>query len=119
MKFAFRSFVLGILCMISSCAYDNTEELYGKKECLPGGESASFSLSIAPIIESNCAISGCHVVGQQQPAFLTYEQISSFAGNIKSRTSNGTMPPPGSGNHIEQSEIDKIACWVDAGAPDN
>ncbi len=119
MKIAFRGFVLCISCMISSCAYDNAEDLYGKKECLPGDPGTSFSLSIAPIIDSNCAISRCHVNGQQQPAFLTYEQISFFAGKIKSRTSNGTMPPPESGNRIEQLEIDKIACWVDDGAPDN
>lgn len=119
MKISFSGFVLCISCMISSCAYDNAEDLYGIRECFPGDSGASFSLSIAPIIDANCAVTGCHINGQQQPTLISYEQISSYAGKIKLRTSNGTMPPPESGNRLEQLEIDKIACWVDDGALDN
>lgn len=119
MKIVFKDFVLCMAWILSSCAYDNAEDLYGKKECLPEDPGASFSLSIAPIIDSNCAVSGCHVSGQQQPTLLSYEQISSNAERIKSRTSDGTMPPPESGLRLDQSEIDDISCWVDSGAPDN
>lgn len=119
MKIVFRGFVLYISCIISSCAYDNAEDLYGEKECLSEDPGASFSLSIAPIIDANCAVSGCHVTGQQQPTLLTYEQISSNASKIKLKTANSTMPPPESGNRLDQLEIDQIACWVDSGALDN
>jgi len=100
-----------------SCAYDNMEDLYGEEMCPP--EGTSFSQTIAPIVESNCAISGCHVNGQQLPTLETYEQISANSIRVKARTSNGTMPPPGSGLSLTLEEIDAIACWVDAGAPNN
>ena len=103
--------------MGSSCAYDNAEELYGEKNCPP--EGTSFSITIEPIITSNCAVSGCHVNGQQQPTLETYAQISSNAAKIKARTSNGTMPPSTSGLVLTQDEIDAIGCWVDEGAPRN
>ena len=100
-----------------SCAYDNAEDLYGENDCPPGG--VSFSATIAPIISSNCAVSGCHVDGQQLPTLETYEQISTNANRVKIRTSNGTMPPPASGKSLSVDEIEAIACWVDAGAQDN
>lgn len=118
-KIVIRLILLCNTSLLVSCAYNNAEELYGIRECLPDDTGTSFSLSILPIIEGNCAVSDCHTVGQQQPTFLNYEQISSYANKIKSRTSNGTMPPPESGIHLDQLEIDKIACWVENGALDN
>ena len=109
--------LVGVLYIGSSCAYDNAEELFGEKECPPGG--TSFSQTIAPIINSNCAVSGCHVNGQQLPTLETYAQTSSNANKIKNRTSNGTMPPPTSGLTLSLEEIEAIACWVDSGSPDN
>ena len=100
-----------------SCAYHNAEELYGEIECPPGG--TSFSQTVSPIIQANCAVSGCHVAGQQSPTLETYDQIASNATRVKARTSNGTMPPPTSTFSLRQEEIDDIACWVDAGAPAN
>ncbi len=112
-----KIFLLVFLYISTSCAYDNAEELYGEKECPPGG--TSFSNTILPIIHGNCAVTGCHVNGQQLPTLETYAQISSNAEKIKMRTSNGTMPPSISGTNLSQEQIDAIACWVDAGAPDN
>jgi uncharacterized membrane protein len=112
-----RLFLIGFVVFAFSCTYDNAEELYGIKECPPDG--VSFSDTIKPIIESNCAVPGCHANGGQQPTFETYEQIAANADIIKIRTSNGTMPPASSGNSLTQEEIDKIFCWVVAGAPNN
>ena len=117
MKNHLKGLLIFIILVEVSCAYDNAEELYGEADCPPGG--TSFSQTISPIIESKCAISGCHVSGQQRPTLETYEQISSNASRIKARTSNGTMPPATSGKSLSADEIEAIACWVDAGAPDN
>ena len=100
-----------------SCAYDNVEDLYGDEDCPSAG--VSFAQTIQPIISTNCAISGCHVTGQQNPPLTTYGQISANADRVKARTSNGTMPPASSGKILTIEEIEAIACWVDAGAPDN
>lgn len=108
---------VGLICICGSCAYDNAEELYGEQKCPPVG--TSFSQTIHPIIDANCAISGCHVNGQQLPTLENFTQISSNAAKIKTRTSNGTMPPSTSGKSLSPEEIDAIACWVESGAPDN
>lgn len=114
--------IIKYLCLVTlfigtSCVYDNVEELYGETECPP--EGTSFDQTIEPIIESSCAVSGCHVTGQQQPTLESYAQIVSNAEKIKARTSNGTMPPSSSGLSLTQAEIDAIACWVDEDTPDN
>ena len=110
---------LSVLCvgLSLSCAYDNAEELYGEQECPPGG--TSFSQTVFPTIQANCAVSGCHVNGQQLPTLETYDQIAANASKIKTRAGNGTMPPSSSMYSLTQEEIDDIACWVDAGAPEN
>jgi len=112
-----KSIVFGLTIMGFSCVYDNAEELYDQKDCTDN--DISFIQNIEPIISTNCAVSGCHINGGQIPTLTTYEQISSNAGLIKIRTSNGTMPPSNSGYNLTQEEIDDIACWVDAGAPSN
>ena len=100
-----------------SCSWDNAEDLYGITDC--PDEGISYTQTIEPIIETNCAVSGCHVTGQQRPTLETYEQIAANADRITFRTSNGTMPPSSSGKVLTQSEIDAINCWVDDGAQEN
>lgn len=78
--------------------------------------NVSLSTDIAPIINSNCAISGCHVSGSQSPNLSSSSGIINSAGRVKARTSARTMPLNGS---LTDSEIDIIACWVDAGAKNN
>ena len=112
-----KSVVTGLMCICVSCTYDNAEELYGQLPCPEDG--VSFSQTVELIISTNCAVSGCHASGGQLPTLITYEQVLSNAELIKVRTSNGTMPPTNSGYILTQEEIDGIACWVDAGTPDN
>ncbi len=100
-----------------SCVYDNAEDLYGANICPP--ESISFEKKVKPIINSSCALSGCHMSGHQQPTLETYAQISSNADKIRTRTSNGTMPPAASGISLSVEEIKIISCWVETGTPNN
>jgi hypothetical protein len=80
---------------------------------------ASFASDIAPIIQSRCATSGCHVAGGVAPFTLNnYAEISPRAARIKVRTQAGTMPPSGRPG-LSQLQVDLIAAWVDAGAMDN
>ena len=75
----------------------------------------SFAATISPIIQNNCAVNGCHN-GSQFPDFRVFTNIQNNAGNIKTRTSNGSMPL---GRTLTQAQIDVIACWVDDGAIQN
>jgi hypothetical protein len=74
-----------------------------------------YAASIAPIIQNNCAVSGCHS-GTQAPDFRVFKNIQDNAAQIKVLTGNKTMPQNGT---LSQSQIDMIACWVDDGAPAN
>lgn len=118
-----KSLLIGMFLWIyigyfySGCAYDNAQDLYGEKECESG--SISFSHDITPIIATNCAVSGCHVSGQQLPTLQNFQQISANAQKIKSMTGSGAMPPSGSGKSLTIEEINQLSCWVDSGSPDN
>jgi hypothetical protein len=75
----------------------------------------SFSASISSIIESKCAISGCHN-GAQFPDLRTFQSIHANAAQIRNLTGNRSMPETGS---LTQAQIDAIACWVNDGADNN
>jgi hypothetical protein len=77
----------------------------------------SLASDIKPIIEANCATSGCHV-GAGLPDFRNSATIVANASNIRLNTQNKTMPPPGSGT-LTDEQIQKIACWVNDGALNN
>jgi len=75
----------------------------------------SFINDIKPIIENNCAVTGCHN-GSQFPNLTSYSGIMNSANEIKNRTGSKSMPLGGS---ISQSEINAIKCWVEDGALEN
>ena len=71
--------------------------------------------TISPIVESNCAVSGCHD-GSIAPDFTSAATIRDKAARIQARTSAKTMPPPSSGRTLTDTQIANIACWVESGA---
>lgn len=75
-----------------------------------------FSTQVKPIIDTYCAISGCHMEGGNV-SFKVLSNIQASAKDVKSRTQSGNMPK--NGPKLEQAYIDAIACWVDDGAKDN
>jgi len=78
----------------------------------------SYATDIKAIIETSCAVSGCHVSGGAAPfALTTLASIQDRAAAIKTFTANGSMPK--SGTPLTQLQKDRIACWVDDGAPNN
>ncbi|MGK7392406.1 MAG: hypothetical protein ACNS60_18775 [Candidatus Cyclobacteriaceae bacterium M2_1C_046] len=79
----------------------------------------SYDTQVKPILINNCAISGCHDGSNGASRNWTvFSNVQDKAENIKTRTSNGTMPPEGNGT-LTQEQIDLIACWVDDGALNN
>jgi hypothetical protein len=76
-----------------------------------------FSTQVKSIIDTKCAISGCHVSGTANSNFTVFANVQANAVEIKQRTQNGTMPK--GGDKLPQAELDLIACWVDDGAQNN
>lgn len=79
-----------------------------------------FSEDVKPIIETKCAISGCHNgdLGQD----LNWTNFQNFhrraeSGLVKFRVTHRIMPPSYSpAGPLSQEEINAIACWTDQGA---
>jgi Flp pilus assembly protein TadD len=86
----------------------------------------TFTRDIAPIVYQNCA--PCHRPGQHAPfSLLTYEDVKKHAAQIAVVTRRRSMPPwlpePGYGDfagerRLSAKEIETIASWVKAGAPE-
>lgn len=78
----------------------------------------SYSKDIVPILDRSCNFSGCHGAGTSGRDWTKYSDVKSKAFDIKTRTSNRSMPI-GSGPFLSTQEIQQIACWVDDGANEN
>ena len=101
-----------------ACNSENEEDI------LPGEElcqdnTATLSGVVSTIIETNCAVSGCHVQGTGRVNFTINENIIQNATQIRNFTHEGIMPPPESGNSLTAQEKMDIRCWVENGAQDN
>jgi len=71
---------------------------------------------IQNIIETNCAVSGCHA-GNVSPDLRSVANIQNRAERIRIRTANKTMPPSSSSLSLSDAEIEAINCWTEDGAP--
>lgn len=107
----------GLLLLAGACEYQNEESLFGKEENC--AEPVLFSTNIQPIIQANCALSGCHAAGGSLPALTTYEQVKARAAAVQHLTESMQMPPAASGKSLTPAEIQEISCWVAQGALDD
>lgn len=82
-----------------------------------GITNTSWSTEILPIMQSSCAVTGCHNGANPNHSDLRiYDNAKFYASLIKTYTQDGSMPFEGT---ITQAEKDLIACWVDEGALNN
>ncbi len=87
----------------------------------------TFSRDVWPILEKRCVT--CHQTGEIAPIPLTsYKQVRPWAGAIREAVLSRAMPPwyaaAGSAHSfrndrsLPKAEIETIAQWVEAGAPE-
>ena len=48
-----------------------------------------------------------------------YMSVKISAVQIYTKTKNGTMPPPGSGDRWSTEKVDLFGCWIQHGTPEN
>jgi hypothetical protein len=80
-----------------------------------GFTGTSWESDIKPIMETSCALTGCHN-GTSRPDLRLFENAKFYAKSIKSKTKDRSMPRNGT---LTEQQIDIIACWVDDGAVKN
>lgn len=82
-----------------------------------GKTGVSYINDIKPILDASCNSSSCHGSSTGSRDWTTFDKVKANAINIKTRTSNKSMPI--GGLTLTQAQIEKIACWVDDGAENN
>jgi len=124
MKYAFaRSSILLVLLasivMSEGCYYDNAEDLYPTETVYVldttgtvDSTGISFAADVQPIINTHCAVSGCHSANSatRQP-LTTYDEVKGAIDNwgLQTRVENGSMPPAGMPDADKQTLLDWIA----------
>lgn len=110
----------GVMAVPTGCTYD-VEFPEGLCDTT---QAVTFSGDVRPIIEANCAISGCHVPGGEGNGdFTTYAGLharvddGSLLPSIQ-RLPGATFMPPYA-DKLPDCDISKIKRWVEAGAPNN
>lgn len=85
-------------------------------------DKITYAKDVEPILRENCATTGCHVPNGSGPAdYTSFDGIKTDAssGELRKRMIDGNpsfMPPTGK---LPQSDLDKVSCWLNAGAPNN
>ena len=110
-----------IVCMISSCYYDNEEELY---RAVPVDTTVviTYSGTIKTLIANTCATStSCHSPGGPSLDFTQYATVNGNKDKIKTRINLSTsdpsyMPKGGALSGTDKSNFNR---WLDAGALNN
>lgn len=106
---------------VTSCYYDNAEELYPQATC--DTANVSYSTQIVPFLEQAC--NSCHnaqtpLGGINLEDFNQVKQTGtsgSLVGSMKHEGSYSIMPP--SGEKVPECDILIIERWIIDGMPNN
>ncbi|NNF01782.1 MAG: hypothetical protein HKN22_03790 [Bacteroidia bacterium] len=116
------SILICALVFISSCTNDKRDAI--EPDDMPCDTvAATFSAVIQPLINTNCAKSGCHDGISGQPRFVTYNDLSPFliSNQIQTRVNLPVNDPsfmPNDGP-MSKCDLEKLNEWLDSGYPDN
>lgn len=108
-----------LLLATNGCYYDKEELLYPSNFC--DTTAVTWATDIEPLINTKCAISGCHANGTTSPNLTGYTAVKAQAdnGRLRARAIDGVpsfMPASGKLPACEMAVLDT---WLRAGAPNN
>ena len=115
------AFLLCLLPLLTGCYYDSEELLYGTVECPT--EGVTFSADVLPLIVDNCY--RCHDAANNSGGINLegYDQLRTYVDNCELlgaiRHTPGFSPMPKNEPQLVECNIEKIAAWVAAGAPND
>ena len=109
--------------LFSGCYYDVEEELYPSTGQMCDTSAVTYSLSVEPIISSNCYV--CHSAAAAQGGVILddYNSLKAYAdaGTLLGvlRHESGFSPMPQGGSKLSTCTIAVIEKWVNDGSPNN
>ena len=110
-----KFFFMALCLFVMSCGTSKKTES-SSNNALP---EVSYKKSILPIIESKCAVSGCHVQGFHEGDFTIFEEIKKQVDRGKFRRlviENKSMPPE---QPLDAKELKLIDTWLKQGGNNN
>lgn len=118
--------LLGVV-VLAGCYNDKYDELY--PQTTTGGgttcdtSNVTFSQTIKPILDSKCAISGCHDAATLAGGynFTTYSGVNAAKSRLVGAITwqSGYSQMPKGMNKLDDCSIVKVTKWVNDGAKDN
>lgn len=108
------------LLFVSSCYYDNTEELY-PLPAICDTVNITYTNTLKSIVDAQCATPDCHQSAYPSGYdFTTYEGLQKVAKNgslLAAITHTGDFPMPKDANKLDDCTIAKFRAWVNNGQP--
>ena len=117
-----RLIIPALLLIISAgCYNDKADLLYPAGTCKT--DSVTYSGTIKPILNQNCALSGCHndASAMDGVKLENYDGAKAIAvdGRLVGVVTHAIAPMPKDRPKLDDCTIQKISKWVAAGSPDN
>lgn len=122
-------FFFGISALLPSCKHELPEVVDDSAPCVPG--VVYFKNDVLPILQSNCAMSGCHDAGSAQDGVQLTDYANVMRAGVEAGKSGSSdlyevlvdndpkdiMPPPPA--KLTADQIKTIKNWIDQGAKNN
>ncbi len=122
-RFAILGLCLLTVLIYSSCSKDKTPQITVVQPPPPVFvDTISFSGEVHPIIQQNCAVSGCHnSAGSGGYVLLNYTQISTNSTIILKAIKHepGVIQMPQFSPKLADTTIAKVEQWIIQGKLDN
>lgn len=115
------SCALALLLTSTGCYYDVESELYPNSFC-DTSAAVTFAGTVQPIIQTNCAVPGCHVPGGSGVGdFTSYAGVAEKVadGSFASAVFDQRAMPPSTSSPLSNCDLEKLRLWVNAGHPNN
>jgi uncharacterized membrane protein len=111
-RLSFALIVISPLAFLDSCVSNDVSD-----DC---NEIVSYASHVSPIIQTKCAISGCHNGSSALPDWTNFSQLQARAGDVREVVIQKRMPPSNSpAGPLTEDQITAISCWVNQGAQNN
>jgi hypothetical protein len=111
------------LFMISSCYYDNVEDLYPYASSACDTTNVTYSQTIAPIMAANCNVCHSTAIANGNVITDTWEGLSVVAKNGQLWNAvdwtDGVNNMPQGGSKLSDCNLAKINIWIKAGSLNN
>jgi len=80
-------------------------------------DTVTFSKHIGPLVQTNCALSGCHATGEPQINLTSYAAVKTIAddGRMRSYVIEGNPEFMPKGGQLSQRDKNFVICWLDNG----